>query len=123
AVQVDGAGQQVRTGVAVVDGLVAREGERQADHGAAGEGLIPESQPGGERNGVASQLVADAVDGDGVKRGTGGEVVDIRQLSNAGREDEVVAGLRGDVGGPVSGGGPVVVGAAAVPGGHGRSEA
>src|SRR5207249_3509121 len=75
AVQVDRAGQQVRTGVTVVDGLVAREAERQADHGAAREGLIPESQTGGQRDGVARQLVTNGVDGDGVKRGTGGEVV------------------------------------------------
>jgi len=30
---------------------------------------------------------------------------------------------RGDVADPVGGGGPVIVGAAAVPGGHGRREA
>jgi hypothetical protein len=54
--------------------------------------------------------------------GAGGEVVDVGELLRGFREDQVIARMWRDVTDPVGGGGPVVVGAAAVPGGDGRGE-
>src|SRR5204862_7053994 len=124
AVEVDRTGDGVAA-LGIGKPLVAREGQRQADHRGIARGDADghfNEQPGGQRDGVAGQLITRRSQVNGVERRAGGEVVDVRGPGGAEREDEVVAGLRGDVARPIGGGGPPVVGAAAVPGGHGRGE-